>query len=87
MESNDFSSQHQLQEMQTKAVEIIERMNKNLIKRLKRAEVGTRSSIFYLSILNETKNLIFQVVNLYKSQRDFSNYSNENGRWEAEKII
>jgi Na+/phosphate symporter len=87
MESNDFSSQHQLQEMQTKAVEIIERMNKNLIKRLKRAEVGTRSSIFYLSILNETKNLIFQVVNLYKSQRDFSNYNNENGRWEAEKII
>ena len=76
MESGDFSKQEELHALQIELIESIEQMNKKLIKQLKRGEVGTKNSILYLNILNETKNLVLQAGNLYKSQRDFVNYKN-----------
>jgi len=76
MESGDYSKQEELQEMQKNILELIAAMNRNMIKRLKKAEVGTKNSILFFNILNETKNLALQAVNLYKSQRDFVNYKN-----------
>jgi len=52
----------------------IEVIRKNQIKRIKKQDVGTKNSILYLSLINETKNLSLQAVNLYKSQRDFVNF-------------
>lgn len=74
METADYSVQEQVLGKQASLINAIESMNKQQIKRLKAATVGTKNSILYLNILNETKNLVLQVGNLYKSQRDFVNY-------------
>ncbi len=50
------------------------RITKNQIRRVKAGESGTRTSFLYLTIVNESKNLVLQAVNLLKSQRDFVNY-------------
>jgi len=75
---NNFSKQKKVIAMEDKLLETIQEFRKNQIKRIKNDKVGTRNSILYLSILNESKNLVLQAVNLYKSQRDFIDY-NENG--------
>jgi len=76
METVNYSVQEQIIEKQSELLNSIEQINKNQIRRLKATEVGTRNSILFMNILNETKNLTLQVVNLYKSQRDFENYKN-----------
>jgi len=73
---HDFSTQKELLELEHDYLEMIKRVNKNQIKRLKNGEVGTKSSILFLNIINEIKNLSLQLVNLYKSQRDFINFKN-----------
>ncbi len=76
LKKEDFSKQDDLQEMQRKFLDTLGHLNKTMIKRIKNAEVGTKNSMLYFNILNETKNIALQVVNLYKSQRDFVNYQN-----------
>lgn len=78
VEKADYSVQEQILEKQEALIKSIESTNKKQIRRLKAAEVGTKNSILFMNILNETKNLTLQVVNLYKSQRDFENYKNGN---------
>lgn len=46
------------------------KLTKRQIKRVKAGLSGTRSSILFLNILNETKNITLQAANLMKSQRD-----------------
>ena len=52
-------------------VEFIDLCRKNQVKRIKKKETGTKVSLLYFTILNESKNLALQVLNLLKSQRDF----------------
>jgi len=78
IEDQDFSTQDELLKMEEELLELIHKVNKNQIKRLKNAEVGTKSSILFLNMVNELKNLSLQLVNLYKSQRDFLNFKNGN---------
>jgi MFS family permease len=76
IETQDFSSQTELLKLQEKFVEDVRIVNKNQIKRIKDASTGSRRSILFLSIVNELKNLSLQLVNLFKSQRDFIDYKN-----------
>ena len=76
IENQDFTTQESLLKMEQEFLDMIGKVNKNQIKRLKNAEVGTKSSILFLNIVNELKNLSLQLVNLYKSQRDFLNFKN-----------
>ena len=69
----DFSNQTELLEEQAKGLRHIEMYRKNQIRRIKKKEVGTRNSILYLNLLDETKNLFLQAINLFKAQRDFVN--------------
>ncbi|UBM61425.1 inorganic phosphate transporter [Candidatus Sulfidibacterium hydrothermale] len=69
----DFSSQPKLLEEQAKGLRHIESYRKNQIRRIKKKQVGTRNSILYLNLLDETKNLFLQAINLFKAQRDFVN--------------
>lgn len=46
------------------------KLTKRQIKRVKAGLSGTRGSILFLNILNETKNITLQAVNLMKAQRD-----------------
>jgi phosphate/sulfate permease len=72
--SVDYANQDNLLEMQAKALDFLESCRKNQIRRIKKGQVGTRNSMLYLNLLTETKNLFLQSVNLFKSQRDFSNF-------------
>jgi Na+/phosphate symporter len=73
---NDFSNQDDIIQMMNEYRTLVEKIRKNQIKRVKNNKVGTKNSILFFDILNESKNLGFQVVNLYKSQRDFVAYKN-----------
>lgn len=74
--NNNFLTQNELLKLENEFIDVIRQVNKNQIKRLKNGEVGTRSSILFLNIINEMKNLSLQLVNLYKSQRDFISFKN-----------
>ncbi len=69
----DYTTQEKLLEEQAKGLKHIEMYRKSQIQRIKKKMVGTRNSILYLNLLDETKNLFLQAINLYKSQRDFVN--------------
>lgn len=71
----DYLSQDKLLEEQAKALRHIEVNRKNQIQRIKKRLVGTRNSILFLNLLDESKNLLLQAVNLFKAQRDFVNNS------------
>lgn len=71
IESNDFRTQSEIYAIQQEYLKLIDDLTKNQIKRVKGNQIGTRNSMLYLNMLNEGKNLALQVVNLFKSQRDF----------------
>ncbi|PLX07183.1 MAG: phosphate permease [Marinilabiliales bacterium] len=60
---------------QAEILDLIKSVNKNQLKRLKKAEVGTKNSMLYLKLLDEWRNMILHIVNLYKSYRDFADYN------------
>lgn len=51
---------------------MIRESRKNLIKTIKRKEVGTKTSMLVLSILSETRNILIYTVNMMKIQNDFT---------------
>lgn len=56
---------------QQQVIELLNNVRKKQIKRIKNGEATTRNSNLYLGILNETKNLLLQTINLLKAERDF----------------
>ena len=71
IESNDFSSQPDILVIQKDYLKLIDQSTKNQIQRVKNGQVGTRNTMLFLNIIREAKNLALQVVNIFKSQRDF----------------
>ena len=63
-------------EEQEGLLKLIKKFRKEQIKRIKAEKVGTRNSVLFLGVLNETKNLILYAGNLLKASRDFAT-SNE----------
>jgi phosphate/sulfate permease len=53
-------------------------LEKNQIKRIKNKEVSTRNSILYFNVITETKNLLLNLINVVKAQRDFIVETDEN---------
>jgi len=76
---NDYSKINDVLDVQNELLEKIKKSRKHLIKSLKKEALSTKSSMLYLEILNESKNLILFVINLLKAQRDFEIYRDENG--------
>ena len=67
-------------ETQIEIVKLIEQINKKQVKRIKNHEAGTKNSLMYFGILSELKSILFDTINLLKSQRDFileQNYDDE----------
>ena len=71
IENDDFSKQEVIRIKLAAFLKLIEKCNKNQIKRIKNTTVGTKNSMLYLNLLNESKHLGLNANNLYKSQRDF----------------
>lgn len=61
---------------QTKLLKSIRKFRKEQIRRIKAEKVGTRNSVLFLGILNETKNLTLYAGNLLKASRDFAGAKN-----------
>ena len=63
----------------------LNKFRKEQIRRIKAEKVGTRNSVLYLGIINETKNLVLYSGNLLKASRDFTTGNDagdlENGRF------
>ena len=76
LETCDFSSQDKILEISQSYLDNIVRINKKQFKRLKNAKAGTKNSMLFLSLISESKTMILQAVNLYKSHRDFININN-----------
>ncbi len=62
---------------QQKIIRFIDTSRKKQVKRIKSNEVGTRNSMLFLNILSESRSLLLHLINLLKSQRDFSDLVNE----------
>ena len=76
IETFNYDSQDDIQKELNKLLDLVELSNKKQIKRIKNSVVGTKNSILFMNIINESKHLSLQAVNLYKSQRDFVDYKN-----------
>jgi len=74
MNDQDFSLLDKVIEDQRETLKHIKLIRKNQVKRIKTSEIGTRNSMLFFNILEEYKNIIFNIINLLKSQRDFINF-------------
>ena len=60
-------------------IDDITKMKKKQIKSIKKDSISTRTSLLYLDILTESKNLLLYINNLLKATRDFSEHNRKNG--------
>lgn len=72
--TNNYKKVEEIIGLQQGLLDNLKSIKKKQIKRIKREEVGTKNSLLYLTLTNETKNLILNSVNLLKSQRDFAEH-------------
>lgn len=72
VKENKFENIEALITDREKIFEVLSKLEKNQIKRIKNKEVNTRNSLLYFKINSETKNLLLHTVNVIKSQRDFT---------------
>jgi Na+/phosphate symporter len=70
MERHDYSSFDTLLKYRDNMLDLYAKLTKRQIKRVKNMESGTRTSILFLNILNETKNIVLQSINMMRAQRD-----------------
>ncbi|MFA8433964.1 MAG: anion permease [Marinifilaceae bacterium] len=68
-------------------VQLIRKCRKEQIKRIKNASVGTRNSVLFLGILNETKNLTLFSGNVLKASRDFTVLNSGKTNYTEEDLI
>ncbi|HMM11547.1 MAG TPA: inorganic phosphate transporter [Bacteroidales bacterium] len=71
----NFNNQQFMLSEQQKLLGMIDLFRKNEVRRLKKNLSSTRNSLLFMTILQESKNLLLFLVNLYKAQRDFVTYN------------
>lgn len=71
LQTNDFSQIDVVLEKRDHLFETIAEVIKHQLLRIKDRQTSTRSSMLFLTILNETKTMVLQSRNLLKSQRYF----------------
>lgn len=78
LKEKGFEDIQNIVDEQKKLIDRITALSKSQLKRIKNQASGTKNSILYLNIMNETKNLLLFTVNLIKAQRDFLVFDNKN---------
>ncbi len=74
---NNYTDFDELIRNEIKINNYIESLRVNQIKRIKNSQVGTKNSVLFLALLNESKNMLLNAGNMMKSMRDFENRDNE----------
>lgn len=68
---NDYDLINDIIEEQAELIQYLQNIQKKQLKRLKNEKASTKVTILYVSMINETRSLVLQVVNIVKAQRDF----------------
>ncbi len=71
----DNNNNEQLEEIykeQSVIIELNKEARKNLIKSIKKNEIGTKNSMLVMTILGETRNILIYTSNMMKIQNDFT---------------
>ena len=68
IKNNDYSGLEKIKERRAGILDLYSELVKKQIKRTKEKETGSRNSILYLNILNETKIIAMKSVNLMRAQ-------------------
>ena len=71
IQKEDYENLDSLLNKQRKILDHITKLKKKQIKYIKSESVGTRNTMLYLNLLNESKNLLLYTINVVKSHRDF----------------
>lgn len=77
VKENKFDNIETLIADREKIFEVLAKLEKNQIKRIKNNEVNTRNSLLYFKINSESKNLLLHTVNMIKAQRDFITFTRQ----------
>lgn len=77
LKNSDFADLELILELRDELFESIAEAIKRQLKRIKNKESSTKTSLLYLTILNETKTMMLQTRNLVKSQRYFLEHKNK----------
>ena len=72
--NSDYSNYKARQEKANAISELISKDRRKSIKNIKKESTSTRTNILFLDILNESKNLVLHLNNVYKSFSDFSEH-------------
>jgi len=75
--TGDYSRFNLVTNLRETVLELIPKMTKRQIKRVKNEESSTRGSILFLGIVNESKIITLQSGNLMKSHRNFKEQSHK----------
>jgi Na+/phosphate symporter len=73
IKSNNYSGLENIKERRAAILDLYAELVKNQVKRTKDKETGTRNSILYLNILNETKAIALKSANLMRAQMNLYN--------------
>ncbi len=79
LKNGKFDDLDEIVDKQKHILDVISKMNKKQVKRIKKGDTSTKTSLLYFNVLAETKNLMLYTLNILKAQRDFVIYSRENG--------
>ena len=71
LKEEQFDNIDEMLERRLALLDELKSLERKQIKAMKNSKVSTRNSMLYFSIINETKNLLLNLVNVVKSQRDF----------------
>lgn len=71
LKDKKFDELDDLIEQRNKLLQILKLVEKKQIRRIKNNEVSTRNTMLYFKIISETKNLLLNLINVVKAQRDF----------------
>ncbi len=77
IKENKFENIETLIADREKIFDVLAKLEKSQIKRIKNKEVNTRNSLLYFKINAESKNLLLHTVNMLKAQRDFITYTKQ----------
>lgn len=72
LDDNNSENLEKINSEQTRIIGMIREARKNLIKSIKKNDVGTKNSMLLLSILSEARNILIYSVNMMKIQLDFT---------------
>ncbi|MDP2337663.1 MAG: inorganic phosphate transporter [Bacteroidota bacterium] len=71
--SNNEAKLEAINAEQVRVIGLVREARKNLIKSIKKNDVGIKNSMLLLNILSEARNILIYSVNLMKIQNDFTN--------------